>query len=310
MYDESRAALKRGKNAPSGVSHSLLPTRSNAERVRLWHLHQVLGQHGSPVALSLQSIQLDRWKEKTLCHRIGNHSISPELRFYYLALEDLVSKTEGWKLGFITVNFSDKVTKKLAREAKLTVAGANAKTVNERLRKLGVSCKWFSVIEDHKGNLHSHCVIGYHQDDEAAVRSCFKLDTDNKGSGFRLQHTYKQRPRKISKQTVKAQVFTNRDGLGDYRMSAIDIGSADYISKTLENQSNYMDSGRCRIYVPNQIRTSAENRYESARTKQNRLTARNPAVSNLSCHQAMTYLHHAWIPKIVSAPSTPSSAAE
>jgi hypothetical protein len=268
--------------------------------MRVWHLQHALGQYQSPVALSLHSIQLERWKEKTLCHRIGDHYLSPELRFCYQALEDRVKQTEAWELAFVTVNFSDTMTLGLAREAKRTPAGAYADIVNKRLRKAGIRCQWFTVVEDQKGNLHSHSLIGYHKDDEQAIRSCFRQDTDNLTSGMRFQKTYKLRSKMNTKRTVKNQGFTHRDGLGDFRMAFVNIGAADYISKTLEKKSPYMDSGSCRIYVPNQLRTSAKNRYEAARIKQQRLSSSKRDLSNLSCHQAITYLNCGWMPQISS----------
>lgn len=298
MVNKKGAAHNAGKNAPEQAGFPSSALRSNAERVRLWHLYHAFGQHLSPVALPLQSFQLERWKDKTLRYKVGRHSLSPELRFYSLGLNTLIEQRPDWKVSFITVNFSNMVTEKLAQAAARTIAGTYAGVVNKRLKKAGIAADWFCVLEDHLGNLHSHCIVAHLLDDEAAVKDCFKQDTVLTNSGIRIQDTYKQRPRKNSKPFVKNQSFINSDALGDYRLAALDIGLADYLSKTLEKKSRYMDKGRCRIYVPNQVRTSAKNLYDAARIKQLRITGNDSALTKLTCHQSMTYLHFGWIPNV------------
>lgn len=297
MHRHALPISPSANHAPLTHQNKNSNSSSNAERVRLWHLNRAIGQHLSPVALSMQLLSLDNWNRKTLRQTFDGHSLSLELRFYFLSLYHMVENMAGWKLGFITINFSQVMTDRLSREAARAPATCYADLINKRLRKRGVSARWFCVLEDHQGNLHSHCVIAYHQDAEQAVRDCFKQDTDLTNSGFRLQHGYKQRCKAMSKLYDQQEVFTQTDCLGKYRYAPIDIGVSDYMSKTLEKPSNFMDSGRCRIYASQQVRTAAKTRYESARVKQKRFSLSHMDLSSLNCHQAMTYLSKGWIPE-------------
>ncbi|MGV2929949.1 hypothetical protein ACE3G8_02520 [Vreelandella venusta] len=292
---------RNGKNATKSVSNNLLKTNTNAERVRLWHLNKVIGQHLCPVALPLESMILPRWKDKELRCQLNRHSLSLELRFYFLALADLVSPLQGWKIGFITVNFSESVTQALTDKDKRSKAGAYANRINRRLKYRGVQAHWYGVLEDQKGNLHSHCIIAYHERDESTVKECFKQDTDMVYSGCRLQHRYKQRSRSNSKPQLKSQLFFHTDALGGFELAPIDIGAADYMSKSLEKKSSYMDIGSCRIFVPNQLRSSARSLYEAAWTQQKRLKSNQSKLTGLNCHQSLTYLLKGWKPNVSPA---------
>lgn len=298
MNKHNSSGSTNANDAPLDRQNGIARDSSNAERLRLWHLNRATGQHMSPVALPIELLSLKNWERKPLRQAFNGHSFSLELRFYFLCLHHLVKNTAGWKLGFITVNFSQSMTDRISREAARTPATCYAEMINKRLRKRGVDIRWFCVLEDHQGNLHSHCVIAYRQDDEQLVKACFKQDTALMNSGYRLQHSYKQRCKAMSKPSIQSQVFTHADCLGKYRNAEVDVGVADYLSKTLEKTSSYMDAGKARIYAAKSLRAAASQRYELARSHQQGLSSRNPDLSDLSCHQAMTYLYHGWIPKI------------
>ncbi|MGQ4879212.1 hypothetical protein ACOJCM_11670 [Billgrantia sp. LNSP4103-1] len=285
-------------NAPEQHQHQQRRLRSNAERARLWQLNLVIGQHLCPVTLPLESISLKNWARKTLRQTFDGHSLSLELRLYFMTLYYLVSNTAGGKLAFLTVNFSQSMTDKLAREAARAPATKHADLVNKRLKKLGIDARWFGVLEDHRGNLHTHCVVAYHQDDEQAVKACFGQDTDLVNSGYRLQHTYKQRCKAMTKPHLLQQHYPHQDALGKYRHAQIDVGVADYMSKALEKPSRYMDAGKCRIYASKPIRCESSERYERARMKQQRITSAKTDLSGLTVHQALSYLLHGWIPEV------------
>lgn len=286
-------------NAPEKHQEQQKKSRSNAERVRLWHLYLTIGQHLCPVvALPIESISLKNWARKTLRQTFDGHSLSLELRLYFMTLHYLVSNTAGWKLAFITVNLSKSMTDKLAREAARAPATKHADLVNKRLKKLGIDARWFGVLEDHRGNLHTHCAVAYHQDDEQAVKACFGQDTDLVNSGYRLQHTYKQRCKAMTKPHLLQQHYPHQDALGNYRHAQVDVGVADYMSKHLEKRSRYMDAGKCRIYASKPIRSESSERYERARIKQQRITSAKTDLSGLTVHQALSYLLHGWIPEV------------
>ncbi len=236
------------------------------------------------------------WDLKPLRVDFDGYSMSLDLRFYYKTLFNLVESTAGWKLAFITVNFSDEVTNRIACAAARAAATYYADLINKRLRKRGVDAQWFCVLEDHEGNLHSHCLVAYHEDDESAIRDCFKQDKAPTASGYRVQFSYKQRIRTWTKPSIKRQVFTNADGLRKFRLAPIDIGIADYMSKTLDKPSRYMDPGRGRIYASRGIRGQAKKLYTAARTRQQRLRSNKVDLSQLTLHQSMTYLYRGWIP--------------
>lgn len=298
MNKHDSSGSKNSNDAPLDRQNCIATDSSSAERLRLWHLNRATGQHMSPVALPIELLSLKNWGRKPLRQAFNGHSLSLELRFYFLCLYHLVKNTAGWKLGFITVNFSQSVTDRISREAARAPATCYADMINKRLRKRGVDARWFCVLEDHQGNLHSHCVIAYRQDDEQLVKACFKQDTALMNSGYRLQHSYKQRCKAMSKASIQSQVFTHADCLGKYRNAEVDVGVADYLSKALEKTSSYMDAGKARIYAAKSLRAEASQRYELARSQQQRLSSRNQDLSDLSCHQAMTYLYHGWIPKV------------
>ncbi|MDL0433822.1 hypothetical protein QPM17_22020 [Marinobacter sp. TBZ242] len=285
-------------NAPEKHQEQQQKSRSNAERVRLWHLYHTIGQHLCPVALPLESISLKNWARKTLRQTFDGHSLSLELRLYFMTLYYLVRNRADWKLAFITVNFSKSMTDKLAREAARAPATKHADLVNKRLKKLGIDARWFGVLEDYRGNLHTHCVVAYHQDDEQALKACFGHDTDLVNSGYRLQHAYKQRFKVNNKRCLSEELYNQADGRGKFRIAPVDIGSVDYISKHLEKQSRYMDAGKCRIYASKPIRSESSERYERARMKQQRITSAKTDLSSLTVHQALSYLLHGWIPGV------------
>lgn len=298
MNQTSPVSSPSANYAPRVHQNQQHETLSSPDRVWRWHLNQVIGQHLCPVALPTESITLKPWGKKTLRETFNGHSLSLELRFYFMTLYYLVRNTAGWKLGFITVNFSQSMTDKLAKEAARAPATKHADLVNKRLRKLGIDVRWFGVLEDHQGNLHSHSVVAYHEDDEKALKVCFGQDTDLKNSGYRLQHIYKQRCKTMTKPHLLQQPFPYQDARGKFRHAQIDVAVADYMSKTLEKSSRYMDAGRCRIYVPKVVRSQSSERYEQARIKQQRMTSAKTDLSGLSLHQSMTFLYRGWIPVI------------
>ncbi|MGY4878993.1 hypothetical protein ACLUEY_14070 [Vreelandella aquamarina] len=288
------------KTTDKKVSKSLLNIPSSAERVRLWHLLHAIGQHFERFKVSVDHLEIKRWKDQPLRQQFGRFSISLPMRFFFLALEEKIHQQDGWTLGFLTVNFSQALTDKLTNDKTRALAGNYANRLNNKFRKHGIRSQWFGVLEDQKGNLHCHGLIGFHKDDETKIKQCLKADTDM-NSGIRLQETYRSRRRKrttlFDQTLITAHLF-----LPELLQEAnVDIGAADYMSKALEKMSNYMDTGKCRIYAPNELRSAAETLYENMRKKQNCFQSAAFDTSTLSSHQALTYMLKGWIPKAVTA---------
>lgn len=281
------------------VSKSLLNTSSSADRVRRWYLLHAIGQHFGKFKVSVDQLEIKRWKDQPLKQQLGRLSISLPIRFFFKALEEKIGQQDGWALGFLTVNFSHALTEKIATEKTRSPAGNYANRVNNKFRKHGIRAQWFGVLEDQAGNLHYHGLIGFHKDDAAKIKQCLKADTDM-DSGIRLQTTYRQR-RKQRPSLADQTLITAQSSIPKLLQEAnVDLGAADYMSKALEKSSNYMDTGKCRIYAPNELRSAAETLYENMRKKQNCFRSAAFDSSTLSCHQALTYMLKGWMPKATS----------
>lgn len=284
------------REAPNQTGTNGLLT--DCERVRRWHLKKSIGQLDCSTEVDFGDMTLPSWSIKNHCRTFSKYSLSLKLRFYYLSLIQLVLELPGWKVGFITVNLSEQLTQTLAQSHGRSIANTYANRVNRRLKKAGVNAHWFGVLEDQKGNLHSHCLVAHHTDDETELKNCFRADGGLTNSSCRLQHTYKQRRRGQRTMRVLRQKFTHSDALGDYIIANIDIGAADYMSKSLYEPSDYMEVGNNRIYCPNALRSSAEKRYETIRAMQKRLMGSKKGLQRLNSHQSLTLLHRGWPPTI------------
>ncbi|MDX5976215.1 hypothetical protein [Vreelandella alkaliphila] len=294
MKKSKKCASRTVRTSTKEVNNSLLINHSNADRVRRWHLPHAIGQHFSQFKATADNLIIKRWKDQQLRQVLNGRSISLELRFYFLVLCELIDQRDGWTLGFLTVNFSQALSEKIANEKTRSPAGKYANRINKKFREHGVRALWFGVLEDHKGNLHCHGLIGFHKDDEAKLKQCLKVDTD-KDSGIKLQTSYKKRPSPNS-HTVTTSKSEN---CNIFQEANIDIGAADYISKALEKKSDYMEKGKCRIYAPNELRSTAHSRYEEMRSKQNRFRSATFDTTTLNCHQALTYLLKGWVPETI-----------
>ena len=292
MEKAIKCASRTVKTPVKKVSNPLFTSSSNADRVRRWHLLYAIGQHFGQFRMTADSLVIKRWKDQPLRQELNGRSISLELRFYCMVLRERIDQRDGWTLGFLTVNFSQALTQRLANNNTRSPAGVYANCINRRFRKLNVRAEWFGVLEDYKGNLHSHGLIGFHKDDEAKIKQCLKVDTDM-DSGIRLQTSYRL-PRKKRSSLSSHTAATTKSARCN-----IDVCAADYISKALEKISSYMKAGKCRVYVPNELRSAAKSRYEEMRSKQNRFRSATFDTTTLNCHQALTYMLKGWVPETI-----------
>lgn len=280
------------------VSNPLLISSSNADRVRRWHLPHAIGQHFDQFKMTADNLVIKRWQDQPLRQELNGRSISLELRFYFMALRERIDQRDGWTLGFLTVNFSQALTQRLANNNTRSPAGVYANCINRRFRKLNVRAEWFGVLEDHKGNLHSHSLIGFHKEDEAKLKQCLKADTEI-DSGIRLQTSYRLPRQKRPSLSSHTAAFTKLNSCNIFQTANVDVGAADYISKALEKSSNYMEKGKCRVYAPNELRSAARSRYEEMRSKQNCFKKAKFDTATLNCHQSLTYLLKGWKPETI-----------
>lgn len=300
MEKAKKCASRTVKIPIKKVSKPLLTSFSNPDRARRWHLQHAIGHHFDKFKVPVDHLEIKRWKDQPLKQELGGLSISLQMRFFAQALQEKTVQQDGWMLGFLTVNFSQALTENIANEKTRSPAGKYANRVNNKFRKHGVRAEWFGALEDHKGNLHCHGLIGFHKDDASKIKRCLKADTDM-ASGIRLQTTYSLRRQKRPSPVGK-QLSTAKTHISDLPQEVnVDMGAPDYMSKTLEKHSKYMDTGKCRLYVPNWLRSAAELRFEDMRNKQNRFRSAPFDTTTLNCHQALTYMLRGWVPEAISA---------
>jgi hypothetical protein len=182
---------KDGRNVSLGSYDSI-------RKIEKYYHTLLLSQHKCSVKVDLEKHPLRSWGRKPLRISDGWYSYSIELRLGYRYLESL-SRRPGWRLCFITANFSEKVTHTLSEKSKSrSIANLYANKINIRLKRVGIKIEWITVIEDASGNLHSHSIVACKVDDLEAIRAIFQKDTDMNPSSVAITSKYKDTTKVIA----------------------------------------------------------------------------------------------------------------
>ncbi|XKH61349.1 hypothetical protein LG290_06375 [Halomonas sediminis] len=248
-----------GKNATfitpnDHASHSINPatTRSRAYRYAVYDDLQPLH------ALTYRPIP--SWKEKKLVEQLcGSLYLSRELRAYFSVLNNLREEHTDCELAAVMVSFSQEAAQRLVQksssigttENRRSIAGVYELLINKRLSDRGIPAAWFGIIGYQRNprrvdfltnpysGMHTHCIVAYHREDKDLLKEVFRKD------------------KSLAKNSMSWDT--------EYNGGPINVGAADYLSKHINQPCPFMETGRNRLYAPNDLKKIAKFSYEQRR---------------------------------------------
>lgn len=224
-------------------------------------------------------------KKRKQAYKIGNRTISFHLRFLYLAIREMSIENE-MTLSFATVHFSEEFEKSLLG-TKRKPASNYGEQLTKLFRAASHPVEFFLVLEQGKKGqgkrLHSHMIIMHHPDDIEVITEKLKNCESNPQTGVRIGDTYEitvtLEPDSFEQVAMELDI---EHGISQYRPCekepndyhreyAVNIGSADYMSKELIKMKRKLNSSP--IFASKELRARANKLHDQLYKKQQLLKA-------------------------------------
>jgi len=147
-------------------------------------------------------------------------------------------------------------------------------------RKLSYKPEFIAVLEEAKGQLHAHLLIGYPKGQEETIQELLRQDSQSRRNGVLMSQSFRRWSRarpgsvefdleELDREEGKANFPTlgvRGSFSGYYRNCSVDAGWLDYLTKAFNSRSGLIGGYR-KFYCPNHIAKKAEETYTRMRSE-------------------------------------------
>jgi len=210
-----------------------------------------------------------------------NFIYSTRLRYIARALQDIVGEKSDWVTTAVTIDLSTNRSKRLAKNSQ-GPATAYGSALRTRLKRglRSIEPNFIAVLEETKGKLHTHLLIGHPKEGLKAICKLLGQDASTRSNRILTRQSFRRWSLAKKGTAEYALEELDRDyGLGNfptwglrgarsgyYRKCPVDSGWLDYLAKALDRSSPHFSSHR-HYYCPNHISKRAQRTYDEQRRR-------------------------------------------